>query len=315
MARIVIALGGNALGNNPEEQKKLVTLPAKKIAALIKAGHEVIVGHGNGPQVGMIFNAFADAKKTNDKTPLVPFAEAGGMSQGYIGYHMITAISNELAKAKIKKDVLYFLTQTIVDEKDPAFKKPTKPVGPFYKTKAEAEKANPNSTIVEDAGRGYRKVVPSPKPVDFIGIKSIKKNVQSKGSVVIVGGGGGIPTIFKKGEYIGVDGVIDKDFSLAKIAAAVDADLFIVLTAVDYVYVNYGKSNQKALKKTDIKELNQYIKEEQFAPGSMLPKVQAAIEFVKSSRTKKREAIIADLSKVEDAVKGKIGTRIVSSLK
>lgn len=311
MAKIVIALGGNALGDNPQEQKELVTLPAKKIASLIKAGHEVIVGHGNGPQVGMIFNAFADAKKVNEKTPLVPFAEAGGMSQGYIGYHMITAISNELAKEKIDKDVLYFLTQTIVDAKDPAFEKPTKPVGPFYKTKAEAEVANPNSTIVEDAGRGYRKVVPSPKPVDFIGIKSIKKNVD-EGVVVIVGGGGGIPTIEQKGQYIGVDGVIDKDFSLSKIATAVDADLFIVLTAVDYVFVNYGKPNQKALVKTDIAELEQYIKEEQFAPGSMLPKVQAAIQFVKSGKNK--EAIIADLSRVEDAVNGKIGTRIVSKL-
>lgn len=310
MSRIVIALGGNALGNTPKEQKELVKLPAKKIASLIKLGHEVVVGHGNGPQVGMIFNAFAGAKKINDKTPLVSFAEAGGMSQGYIGYHMITAITNELEKLKIKKDVLYFLTQTIVDEKDEAFKNPTKPVGIFYKTKEEAELCNPGSKIIEDSGRGFRKVVPSPKPIDFIGINSIKKNVESK-SVVIVGGGGGIPTIKKNNEFIGIDGVIDKDFSLSKIATAIEADIFVILTAVDYVYVNFGKPNQKALIKTNIKELEKYIEEKQFAPGSMLPKIQAAMQFVNSSKNNNKKAIIADLSKVEEALEGKIGTTII----
>ena len=177
MSRIVIALGGNALGNNPEEQKELVKIPAKKIVSLLKMGHDVIIGHGNGPQVGMIFNAFADARKTNTNTPLIPFAEAGGMSQGYIGYHMLTSIANELKKEKINKNVVYLLTETIVDVNDLAFKNPTKPVGPFYSSKEEAEKNNPNSTIVEDSGRGYRKVVPSPKPRDFIGIDAIKENI------------------------------------------------------------------------------------------------------------------------------------------
>lgn len=311
MARIVIALGGNALGNNPEEQKKLVTLPAKKIASLVKLGHEVIIGHGNGPQVGMIFNAFADAKKVNEKTPLVPFAEAGGMSQGYIGYHMLTSITNELRKENIDKDVLYFLTQTVVDAKDLAFKNPTKPVGPFYSTEEEAKINNPNSTIIEDAGRGYRKVVPSPKPKNFIGIKSIKENVAN-GSVVIVGGGGGIPTIEQNGEFVGVDGVIDKDFALAEIAKIVDADIFIILTAVEHVFVNWGKEDQKALITTDIVELEKYIKEKQFAPGSMLPKVEAAISFVKGGKNK--SAIIADLSEVEKALEGKSGTKIVEKL-
>lgn len=311
MARIVIALGGNALGNNPEEQKQLVILPAKKIASLIKLGHEVIIGHGNGPQVGMIFNAFNDAKKTNEKTPLVPFAEAGGMSQGYIGYHMLTAIINELKKQNINKDVLYFLTQTIVDSSDPAFNNPTKPVGPFYKSRQEAELNNPNSKIIEDSGRGYRKVVPSPKPVDFFGIKSIKKNLEN-GVVVIVGGGGGIPIIEKESQLVGIDGVIDKDLALAKIATAVDADVFVVLTAVDNVFVNWGKENQKALITTDINELEMYIKENQFAPGSMLPKVEAAISFVKTN--KNHISIIAELSKVEEALEGKSGTKIVFKL-
>lgn len=309
MSRIVIALGGNALGNNPEEQKELVKIPAKKIVSLLKLGHDVIIGHGNGPQVGMIFNAFADAKKSNDKTPLIPFAEAGGMSQGYIGYHMLTAIANELKKEKISKDVVYLLTETIVDPNDKAFKNPTKPVGPFYASKEEAIKNNPNSTIVEDSGRGYRKVVPSPKPIDFIGINAIKENVD-RGTIVITGGGGGIPIIEKNNAYEGVDGVIDKDFALAKIASLVNADTLIILTAVDHVYVNYGKPDQKALVTTNLKELEQYIKENQFAPGSMLPKIQAAINFVSSGKNK--SAIIADLTKVEDALEGKSGTKIVA---
>lgn len=309
MSRIVIALGGNALGNNPEEQKELVKIPAKKIVSLLKLGHDVIIGHGNGPQVGMIFNAFADAKKSNDKTPLIPFAEAGGMSQGYIGYHMLTAIANELKKEKISKDVVYLLTDTIVDPNDKAFKNPTKPVGPFYASKEEAIKNNPNSTIVEDSGRGYRKVVPSPKPIDFIGINAIKENVD-RGTIVITGGGGGIPIIEKNNTYEGVDGVIDKDFALAKIASLVNADTLIILTAVDHVYVNYGKPDQKALVTTNLKELEQYIKENQFAPGSMLPKIQAAINFVSSGKNK--SAIIADLTKVEDALEGKSGTKIVA---
>ncbi|UUM19483.1 carbamate kinase [Mycoplasma sp. 1018B] len=311
MAKIVIALGGNALGNNPEEQKKLVQIPAQKVAELIKDGHQVLVGHGNGPQVGMIFNAFADAKKVNEKTPLVPFAEAGGMSQGYIGYHMVTAISNELTKAQISnKNVLYFLTQTIVDVNDPAFKNPTKPVGPFYLTKEEAELNNPNSTIIEDAGRGYRKVVPSPKPLDVVSMEGIKKAFND-GNVVIAGGGGGIPTIIKENNLLeGVDGVIDKDFALAKIASKVDANYFIILTAVEHVYVNYNTPEQKKLETITVSELEEYVKQNQFAAGSMLPKVQAAISFVKEH--KDNVAIIALLDKVGEAINGTSGTRVIN---
>ncbi|WP_338822357.1 carbamate kinase [Mycoplasmopsis felifaucium] len=308
MSKIVIALGGNALGNNPEEQKQLVKLPAAKVAELVKGGHQVLVGHGNGPQVGMIFNAFADAKKVNEKTPLVPFAEAGGMSQGYIGYHMLTAITNELRSLQLEKDAVYFLTQTIVDPNDKAFKNPTKPVGPFYSTREDAEKANPNSTIVEDAGRGYRKVVPSPLPLDFIGMNTIKKTFDND-NIVIVGGGGGIPAIDVNGQYQGVDGVIDKDFALSKLATKVNADMFIILTAVDNVCVNYNKPNQKSLTEVTVKELEQYIAEEQFAPGSMLPKVKAAISFVQENP--KGVAIIASLEKVAQAIEGTSGTKII----
>lgn len=308
MSRIVIALGGNALGNNPEEQKLLVKIPAKKIASLIKFGHEVIVGHGNGPQVGMIFNSFADAKLSNDKTPLVPFAEAGAMSQGYIGFHLMTAITNEFLKMNIKKDVVYYLTQTIVDIKDEAFKNPTKPVGPFYKTREEGIQNNPNSVIVEDSGRGFRKVVASPMPIDFIGINTFKKTVES-GSCVILAGGGGIPTIKTNNGFEGVDGVIDKDFALSKISDKLDADIFVVLTSVDRIFINYNKPNQIALEVATIAEIEQHIKDNQFAPGSMLPKVKAAIDFVK--KDKKRIAIIANLNKVEEALNGTSGTKII----
>lgn len=309
MSKIVIALGGNALGNNPEEQKELVKIPAQKIASLISMGHDVIIGHGNGPQVGMIFNAFGDAKKSNAKTPIVPFAEAGAMSQGYIGFHLLTAVYNEFRKESIShKDALYILTETVVDKNDKAFSHPTKPVGPFYATKEEADKANPNSTIIEDSGRGYRKVVPSPTPLSILGINAIKRNIDS-GNVVIVGGGGGVPVILENNQYKGVDAVIDKDFALSKIANDVDADIFIILTAIDRVFVNYGKPEQKALEVVGCEEMKKYLEEGHFARGSMYEKVAAAISFVQAKPG--RTAIIADLKKVEDALQGKTGTKIV----
>ncbi len=312
MAKIVIALGGNALGDNPEEQKELVKIPAEKVASLVKMGHKVVVGHGNGPQVGMIFNAFADSRKVEgSKTPLMPFAEAGAMSQGYIGFHLATAIYNKFREHGMNdKEALYILTDTVVDANDQAFQNPTKPIGPFYATEEEAIAANPNSTVKEDAGRGYRKVVPSPKPLAILGIDSIQKNVEL-GATVVVGGGGGVPVVLENNQYVGKDAVIDKDFTLAKIANDINADTFIVLTAVDRVFVNYGKPDQKALEVVTVEEMEKYVEEGHFAPGSMLPKVLAAITFVKSG--KNREAIIADLTKVEDALEGKSGTKIVLS--
>ncbi len=307
--KIVIALGGNALGDNPAEQKELVKVPAEKVATLAKLGHTVVIGHGNGPQVGMIFNSFSDARKVNPKTPIIPFAEAGGMSQGYIGYHMLAAIQTELNKLNVNKNVAYFETITFVDAKDPAFNNPTKPVGPFYATLEEAKNSNPNSKIVEDAGRGYRVVVPSPKPIDFLGIGAIKQSIDN-GTIAIVGGGGGIPAINENGVIKGLDGVIDKDFTCAKIADKIDADVFVILTAVDHVYVNWGKPDQKGLEVASVSEMEEYISQNQFAPGSMLPKVQAAINFVKGKPGKK--AIIADLKDIEKALEGKVGTTIVA---
>ena len=307
--KIVIALGGNALGDNPSEQKELVKVPAEKVATLTKQGHTVVIGHGNGPQVGMIFNSFSDARKVNPKTPIIPFAEAGGMSQGYIGYHMLAAIQTELNKLNVNKNVAYFETITYVDPNDPAFNNPTKPVGPFYATLEEAKASNPNSKIVEDAGRGYRVVVPSPKPIDFLGIGAIKESIDN-GTIAIVGGGGGIPAINENGVIKGLDGVIDKDFTCAKIAEKIDADVFVILTAVDHVYVNWGKPDQKGLEVASVAEMEEYIAQNQFAPGSMLPKVQAAINFVKGKPGKK--AIIADLKDIEKALEGKVGTAIIA---
>ncbi len=307
MSKIVIALGGNALGDNPEEQKELVKIPAAKVVSLLKSKHQVIIGHGNGPQVGMIVNSFANDDVAKKNGFSLPFAEANAMSQGYIGLHLQNAICSELKKKKMKNQVQYVLTQTLVDQQDPAFKKPTKPVGPFYKTEQEAKKSNPGSVIVEDAGRGFRKVVPSPKPIGFVGLDAIKKIVDNK-IVLIVGGGGGVPTVETKDGFKTVDGVIDKDFAMAHLAAKIKADQLIILTAVERVAINFGKPNQKWLKEMTIKEAQKHIADKQFAPGSMLPKVEAAIAFVKNNP--KGKAIIADLKKVEQALQGKSGTVI-----
>lgn len=308
MAKIVIALGGNALGDNAIEQAQKVQLPAKVITQLIKEGHDVIIGHGNGPQVGAIFNAFSTAHNIDAKIPVMPFAECGGMSQGYIGYHVQTALINELKEAGIDKEVEYFLTQTIVDKNDPAFSNPTKPVGAFYQTRQEAIDHNaPGSTIIEVPNKGFRRVVASPKPLTLMCMKSVKEAVR-KHKVVICGGGGGIPTIIDSNKYIGVDGVIDKDSVASMVAKQLKADMLIILTNVANACINYGKPDQKVLGQVSIKEMKQYIKQKQFAAGSMLPKVLAAMEFAKSG--KNRKAIIAQLEDLPKAIKGEAGTII-----
>lgn len=305
--RIVIALGGNALGNTPQEQFNSVQLPAKKIAELAKLGHKIIIGHGNGPQVGLIFNTFSETHKYNQANPLMPLPESGAMSQGYIGYHLVTAITNAYTKNKIKSDVVYFLTQTLVDVKDPAFKKPTKPIGPFYKNLEYAKKQNPGSSIVEDSGRGYRKVVASPLPINFLGINTIKKSINN-GSTVIVGGGGGIPIIDKANKLVGVDGVIDKDFALAKMAELINADIFIILTAVSHVAINYKTANEKKLSDVTVKELKAYLNQNQFAPGSMKPKVESCINFI--GKNKNKIAYIGKLDDLSKIINSKTGTKI-----
>ncbi len=307
MAKIVIALGGNALGNTPAEQLALVTGTAKPIVDLIEQGNQVIIAHGNGPQVGMINLGMSTAAEAGAIKSDMPFPECGAMSQGYIGYHLQNAINNELTARGIAKPVGTLVTQVLVDEADPAFQKPSKPIGAFY-TKEAADKlaAEKGYTMIEDAGRGYRQVVPSPKPVDVVE-KDMVNTLVDAGYVVITVGGGGIPVIRKDGRLVGTPAVIDKDFASAKLAELVKADKLVILTAVDRVAINWGKPDQKSLESMTVAEAERYCGEGHFAPGSMLPKVQAAMSFAQAGG----EAIIASLEKAADALVGKSGTRVV----
>ena len=307
MAKIVIALGGNALGNTPAEQLALVTGTAKPIVDLIEAGNQVIIAHGNGPQVGMINLGLSTAAAAGAIKADMPFPECGAMSQGYIGYHLQNAINNELTARGLEKPVGTLVTQVLVDEADPAFQKPSKPVGAFY-TKEEADKiaAEKGYTMVEDAGRGWRRVVASPRPVDVVE-KEMVNTLVDAGYVVITVGGGGIPVVRREGRLVGVPAVIDKDFASAKLAELVGADKLVILTAVDRVAINWGKPGQKDLEMMTIAQAEQYCAEDQFAPGSMLPKVQAAMSFAATGG----EAIIASLEKAAAALKGESGTRVV----
>ena len=307
MSKIVIALGGNALGNSANEQLTKAELAAKSIADLITAGHHVVIAHGNGPQVGKIRLAFEETSQKPEDT--MPFPECTAMSQGYIGYHLQQAIDEELVSRGLTDiPVVSMLTQVVVDPKDPAFSNPTKPIGGYY-SEEEAKKlmAETGDVYVEDAGRGWRRVVPSPKPVDIYEKISLQTLVDA-GQVVIACGGGGIPVIYEGTRYKGVDAVIDKDFAAAKMAALIDADVFIILTAVDHVFVNFGKPEQEALETTSVADMKQYISEDQFAPGSMLPKVEAAIDFAESKAG--RRAIIASLEKASETLDGNSGTTV-----
>ena len=306
--RIVIALGGNALGSTPYEQLSLVTETAKPIVDLIAQGNEVVIAHGNGPQVGMINLGLATAAEAGAIKSDMPFPECGAMSQGYIGYHLQNAIGNELAARGMAKDVATVVTQVLVEESDPAFQHPTKPVGAFYdRETADRIAAEKGYTMVEDAGRGYRQVVPSPKPVDVIEKNTVKALVGS-GTVVITVGGGGIPVVRREGRLVGVPAVIDKDFASAKLAELLDADLLVILTAVEKVAVNFGKPDQKGLDALTPAEAREYIAQGQFAPGSMLPKVEAAVQFAESKPG--RTALITLLEKAKDGIEGRTGTRI-----
>ena len=307
--KIVIALGGNALGNNPKEQLALVKNTAKPLVDLIEDGHQLIIAHGNGPQVGMI-NLAMEAASVSVKTPEIPFPECGAMSQGYIGYHLQNAIQEELKNRELKKDVVTLITQVIVDEHDAAFNHPTKPIGHFY-TKEEAQEATLKKgfVMIEDSGRGYRRVVPSPKPVDVVE-KEVIKTLSNQGVVVITVGGGGIPVICKGNSLVGVEAVIDKDFASAKVAELMDVDYLFILTAVDRVMINYNKPNQQSLESISVAQARQYITEGHFAPGSMLPKVEAAISFVENNPN--RTSVIASLDKAKEAIQGLSGTKIHS---
>lgn len=310
MSRIVIALGGNALGKTAKEQQEMIKNATPSLIGLIAKGNEIIISHGNGPQVGMISLAFAVASEYSPKVSNFELAECTAMSQGYIGYHLQKGILRELRLAGMPWHAATVITQIEVDKNDPAFQNPTKPIGGFY-TKEQAEeimKDNPDIVFKEDSGRGYRQMVASPKPVDIVEKDSIL-NLLDQEFIVIACGGGGVPVIKnEEGDYYGVPAVIDKDFASSKLAEMVNADYLFILTAVDQVAVNFGKPNQKNLSDLPVEEAKKYIKEGQFAPGSMLPKVEAAIQFAESK--KGRVAVIGSLEKAVDAMEGVSGTRI-----
>lgn len=310
MSKIVIALGGNALGNTPEEQKRLIEQTVIPITDLIQDGHQLVIVHGNGPQVGMINLGMSSAADMGTIKADMPFPECGAMSQGYIGYHLQNGLQAEIYKRKLDKYVSTIVTQVMVDGKDPAFENPTKPIGAFY-SEEDAKRLSEEKGFVmkEDAGRGWRRVVASPKPIDIVEIDPVRTLLEN-GQIVITCGGGGIPVVDDGAKLIGVPAVIDKDASASKLAEQLDADILIILTAVEHVAINWGKPDQKDLTQLTVEEAKKYCAEGQFAPGSMLPKVEAAVAFVSSKPN--RKAIIAALEKADQAVRGESGTTIIA---
>ena len=308
--RIVIALGGNALGNNLPEQMIAVRQTARAIVDLIEQGHEVVIAHGNGPQVGMIQNAMTELTRSNpEKYIPCPLSVCVAMSQGYIGYDLQNALREEMLSRGIQKGVATVLTQVEVDANDPAFSKPTKPIGAFM-TKEEADilVKERDYTVVEDAGRGYRRVVASPRPQSIVEIQSIQDMVDA-GLVVIACGGGGIPVFKTEGFHLkGAAAVIDKDFAASCLARQLDADCLIILTAVEKVAIHFGKPDVQCLSELTPDVARQYIADGEFAPGSMLPKVQAALEFAESKPG--RTALITLLERAREGIAGETGTQI-----
>ena len=307
--RVVVALGGNALGSNLTEQMTAVKQTSKAIADLIEAGYEVILSHGNGPQVGMIQLAMEELTLTDgDKYPHIPLSVCVAMSQSYIGYDLQNAIREELLSRGLNQPIATVITQVAVDQADPAFDHPVKPIGRFM-TKEEADQLvrEKNIHVVEDSGRGYRQVVASPQPKEIIEIETIQALIEA-GQTVIACGGGGIPVI-KRGDHLsGAGAVIDKDFCSELLAEQVDADLLIILTAVEKACINFGKDNQQALGAVTVQEMKGHAADGQFAPGSMLPKVEAAIRFAESKPG--RKSLITLLEKAKDGIAGKTGTTI-----
>ena len=307
--RIVIALGGNALGKNLPEKMQAVKVTSNVIADLIEDGHDVVITHGNGPQVGLIQNAFALYQKAKQEERATPLSVCVAMSQGYIGYDLQNMIGEELDRRGVKKHVATILTQVAVDPKDPAFQHPTKPIGAFL-TEEEAKKlaAETGAKVAEDAGRGWRQVVASPMPQEIIEIETIRALLENN-HAVIAAGGGGIPVIWEDRFHLkGIPAVIDKDFASERLAEQLDADLLIILTAVEKVAINFRKDNETWLSELSPADAKRWIEEGQFAPGSMLPKVQAAVKFAESKPG--REALITLLEKARDGIAGKTGTRV-----
>ncbi|WP_313433450.1 carbamate kinase [Atlantibacter hermannii] len=305
--KIVLALGGNALGDDLAGQMAAVKTTAQAIVDLIAQGHQVVVTHGNGPQVGMINLAFEAAAKTEAHTPMLPMSVCVALSQGYIGYDLQNALREELLSREIHKPVATLITQVEVDANDPAFLNPTKPIGSFFSEQDAARLTQQGYTMKEDAGRGYRRVVASPKPVDIIEKETVKAMMEA-GHVVITAGGGGIPVIREGLHLRGASAVIDKDWASARLAEMIDADMLIILTAVEKVAINFGKPDVQWLDRLSLNDAQRFIDEGHFAKGSMLPKVEAALAFARSRPG--REALITVLSKAKEGIEGKTGTII-----
>jgi carbamate kinase len=305
--KIVLALGGNALGDNLAEQMQAVQSTSRAIVDLIEQGHEVVVTHGNGPQVGMINQAFEIASRVSRESPQLPMSVSVALSQGYIGYDLQNALREALLERGIHKPVATLVTQVVVDGADPAFLDPSKPIGRFYSQEEAEALMLKGERLKEDAGRGYRRVVASPRPVDIIEKETVSAMLAA-GQVVITAGGGGIP-VLREGHHLrGASAVIDKDWASAKLAEMIDADMLIILTAVEKVAINFGKSDEKWLDQLSTAEARRYIAEGQFAKGSMLPKVEAALSFAESKPG--RQALITLLEKAREGIEGKTGTRI-----
>ena len=308
--RIVIALGGNALGKNLPEQMEAVKHTARAIVDLIEQGNEVVVAHGNGPQVGMIQEAMTQLTRSDpEKYIPCPLSVCVAMSQGYIGYDLQNALREEMLDRGIEMGAATVLTQVEVDPEDPAFANPTKPIGAFM-TREEADRmiAERGYDVIEDAGRGYRRVVASPRPVGIVELDTIRSLVETN-HVVIACGGGGIPVFHTEGHHLkGAAAVIDKDFAAARLAEQLDADFLVILTAVEKVAVNFGKPDQQWLDELTPADVERYVAEGQFAPGSMLPKVQAALAFAQSGPG--RSSLITLLERAADGIAGKTGTII-----
>ncbi len=311
--KVVIALGGNALQDKDmvptaESQLNAVRKTASYIADIIKEGYSVIVTHGNGPQVG---NIVIQNETASNIIPAMPFDVCGAESQGMIGYMIQQCLGEVFKEKNIQKDVATIVTQVVVDKGDAAFLHPTKPIGPFYsKEEAELLEKEKGYQMVEDSGRGYRRVVASPEPKEIVELNTIKL-LERNGVVVITAGGGGIPVIRENGSLKGVAAVIDKDLASEKLAEDLDADILLILTAVEKVYINYKKPDEKPLDVISSHDIEKYLSEGHFAEGSMMPKVKAAIRFARSR--KGRRAIITSLEKAYDALSGKTGTVVVDA--
>ncbi len=308
---VVVALGGNALEDSSsptaDNQKKVIEASMTHIAELISAGMKVVVTHGNGPQVGRIGLQNEAAKEI---TPPMPFDVCGAMSQGMLGYHIQQALKGELNRRSMAAEVSSLITQVVVNPHDEAFNNPTKPIGPFYtKSEAEALERSEGYVMKEDSGRGFRRVIASPKPLEIVELATIKALLDENITVIAVGGGG-VPVVKKGTTFDGVEAVIDKDFASAKLAENIDAHTLVILTEVEKVALNFGKENQKWLNTLTLQEVEEYTAQGHFAKGSMLPKVEACAAFVQSK--KGRKALITSLSKVNEALRGETGTHIVS---